>query len=158
MASHKNLFTAYKNNLSDYRKEIPQLFHYNQLIILSNGVQSQVGTISSQWEHFSEWKKIESEKEKRRLSLEVVIRGVCEKSRLLDIVENYTLFVKTKSTIKIVSKCHQYLGVNQALEGLNNVRERKGQLGVFWHTQGSGKSYSMVFFCKKAFRKYTGNW
>lgn len=157
-ASHKNLLTAYKNNLSDYRKEIPQLFHYNQLIILSNGVQSQVGTISSKWEHFSEWKKIESEKEKRRLSLEVVIRGVCEKSRLLDIVENYTLFVKTKSTIKIVSKYHQYLGVNQALEGLNNVRERKGQLGVFWHTQGSGKSYSMVFFCKKAFRKYTGNW
>lgn len=157
-ASHKNLLTAYKNNLSDYRKEIPQLFHYNQLIILSNGVQSQVGTISSKWEHFAEWKKIESEQEKRRVSLEVVIRGVCEKNRLLDIIENYTLFVKTKDTIKIVSKYHQYLGVNQALEGLNNVREREGQLGVFWHTQGSGKSYSMVFFCKKAFRKYTGNW
>lgn len=157
-ASHKNLLTAYKNNLSDYRKEIPQLFHYNQLIILSNGVQSQVGTISSKWEHFAEWKKIESEQEKRRVSLEVVIRGVCEKNRLLDIIENYTLFVKTKDTTKIVSKYHQYLGVNQALEGLNNVREREGQLGVFWHTQGSGKSYSMVFFCKKAFRKYTGNW
>jgi type I restriction enzyme R subunit len=157
-ASHKNLLTAYKDNLSDYRNTIPQLFTFNQLIILSNGVQSKVGSISSQWEHFAEWKKIESESEQRKVSLEVVIRGVCEQNRLLDIIENYVLFVKTKSTIKIIPKYHQYLGVNQALEGLINVKERAGQLGVFWHTQGSGKSFSMVFFCKKAFRKYTGNW
>ncbi|MCG9707425.1 type I restriction endonuclease subunit R [Pseudoalteromonas sp. Isolate3] len=157
-ASHKNLLTAYKNNLSDYKNTIPQLFTYNQIIILSNGVQSKVGSISSQWEHFAEWKKIESEKEERRVSLEVVIRGVCEQNRLLDIIENYTLFVKAKHTVKIIAKYHQYLGVNQALSGLNNVEERAGQLGVFWHTQGSGKSFSMVFFCKKAFRKYTGNW
>ncbi|CRL60949.1 type I restriction endonuclease subunit R [Proteus vulgaris] len=157
-ASHKNLLSAYKNNLSDYKNTIPHLFTYNQIIILSNGVQSKVGSISSQWEHFSEWKKIESEKEIRRVSLEVVIRGVCEQSRLLDIIENYTLFVKAKHIVKIIAKYHQYLGVNQALSGLNNVKERTGQLGVFWHTQGSGKSFSMVFFCKKAFRKYTGNW
>ena len=157
-ASHKNLLSAYKNNLSDYKNTISHLFAYNQVIILSNGVQSKVGSISSQWEHFSEWKKIESEKEKRRVSLEVVIRGVCEQSRLLDIIENYMLFVKAKHTVKIIAKYHQYLGVNQALSGLNNVKERAGQLGVFWHTQGSGKSFSMVFFCKKAFRKYTGNW
>lgn len=157
-ASHKNLLTAYKNNLSDYKNTIPQLFAYNQIIILSNGVQSKVGSISSQWEHFAEWKKIASEKEERRVSLEVVIRGVCEQNRLLDIIENYTLFVKAKHTVKIIAKYHQYLGVNQALSGLNNVEERAGQLGVFWHTQGSGKSFSMVFFCKKAFRKYTGNW
>lgn len=157
-ASHKNLLSAYKDNLSDYRNTIPQLFHFNQLIILSNGVQSRVGTISSQWEHFAEWKKIASETEVRRVSLEVVIRGVCDKTRLLDLVENYTLFVKEKSTIKIVAKYHQYLGVNQALDGLLDVKSRKGQLGVFWHTQGSGKSFSMVFFCKKAFRKYEGNW
>ena len=157
-ASHKNLLTAYKDNLADYRKTIPQLFTFNQLIILSNGVQSKVGSISSQWEHFSEWKKIECESEQRKVSLEVVIRGVCEQSRLLDIIENYVLFIKTKHTVKIIAKYHQYLGVNQALSGLSNVKDRTGQLGVFWHTQGSGKSYSMVFFCKKAFRKYTGNW
>lgn len=157
-ASHKNLLSAYKNNLADYKNTIPKLFTYNQVIILSNGVQSKVGSISSQWEHFAEWKKIESEKEERRVSLEVVIRGVCEQNRLLDIIENYTLYIKTKQTIKIIAKYHQYLGVNQALCGLNNVKERDGQLGVFWHTQGSGKSFSMVFFCKKAFRKYTGNW
>ena len=157
-ASHKNLLTAYKSNLSDYKNTIPQLFTFNQIIILSNGVQSKVGSISSQWEHFAEWKKIACEKEERRVSLEVVIRGVCEQSRLLDIIENYTLFVKSKHTVKIIAKYHQYLGVNQALSGLTNVKERAGQLGVFWHTQGSGKSFSMVFFCKKAFRKYTGNW
>ncbi|MFD3305908.1 type I restriction endonuclease subunit R [Alteromonas macleodii] len=157
-ASHKNLLTAYKNNLSDYKNSIPQLFTYNQIIILSNGVQSKVGSISSQWEHFAEWKKIESENEQRRVSLEVVIRGVCEHKRLLDVIENYIFFVKTKQTVKIIAKYHQYLGVNQALIGLNNVEERVGQLGVFWHTQGSGKSFSMAFFCKKAFRKYTGNW
>jgi type I restriction enzyme R subunit len=157
-ASHKNLLTAYKDNLADYQKTIPQLFIYNQLILLSNGVQSKVGSISSQWEHFSEWKKIESESEQRRVSLEVAIRGVCEKNRLLDIIENYVLFIKAKHTVKIIAKYHQYLGVNQALSGLTNVKERTGQLGVFWHTQGSGKSFSMVFFCKKAFRKYTGNW
>ena len=157
-ASHKNLFNAYKDNLRDYRKTIPQLFHFNQVIILSNGVQSRVGTISSQWEHFAEWKKIKDEEETRRVSLDVVIRGVCERERLLDIIENYILFVKQKSTIKIIAKYHQYLGVNKALNGLSNIKELAGQLGVFWHTQGSGKSFSMVFFCKKAFRKYAGNW
>ena len=163
-ASHKNLLSAYKNNLADYKKTIPQLFTFNQLIILSNGVQSKLGSISSQWEHFAQWKKIASESEQRKVSLEVIIRGVCEQNRLLDIIENYILFVKTKQTIKIIAKYHQYLGVNQALAGLTNVKERtgqstnSGQLGVFWHTQGSGKSFSMVFFCKKAFRKYTGNW
>ncbi|RJF34357.1 type I restriction endonuclease subunit R [Pseudoalteromonas gelatinilytica] len=157
-ASHKNLLTAYKNNLSDYKDTIPQLFTFNQIIILSNGVQTKVGSISSKWEHFAEWKKIESEKEERRVSLEVVIRGVCDQNRLLDIIENYILYVKTKHTVKVIAKYHQYLGVNQALIGLNSVEERAGQLGVFWHTQGSGKSFSMVFFCKKAFRKYSGNW
>lgn len=130
-ASHKNLLSAYKNNLADYKNTIPKLFTYNQIIILSNGVQSKVGSISSQWEHFAEWKKVENEKEERRVSLEVVIRGVCEQNRLLDIIENYTLYIKTKQTIKIIAKYHQYLGVNQALCGLNNVKERDGQLGVF---------------------------
>jgi len=163
--SHKELINGYKNNLKDYRNTIPQLFVFNQIIIISNGIKSRVGTISSQWEHFAEWKKIESESEPRRVSLEVVIRGVCEQHRLLDIIENYILYVRTKDTIKIVAKYHQYLGVNQALLGLDSVARNagdshptKGQLGVFWHTQGSGKSFSMVFFTRKAFRRYTGNW
>ncbi len=157
-ASHRQLIHAYKDNLSDYRSTIPHLFCYNQLILLSNGVQSKVGTISSGWEHFSDWKKIESEQEPRKVSLEVAVRGTCDKQRFLDLVENYTLFVRAKETIRIVAMYHQYLGVNEALRGLEQVKEQEGQLGVFWHTQGSGKSFSMTFFAQKAFRKLPGNW
>ncbi|MEY8241032.1 MAG: type I restriction endonuclease subunit R [Cycloclasticus sp.] len=156
--AHRQLICAYKENLADYRKVIPHLFNFNQLVILSNGLQSKVGTISSQWEHFSEWKKIECEDEPRVVSLETVIRGTCDKSRLLDIIENFILFENKKNTIKIMAKYHQYLGVNQALRGLKSIEEVQGKLGVFWHTQGSGKSFSMVFFCQKAFRKFEGNW
>lgn len=157
-AAHRQLIHAYKDNLADYKRVIPHLFFFNQLVILSNGVQSKVGTVSSQWEHFADWKKIEREDEPRVLSLETVIRGTCDRTRLLDIIENFILFENKKSTVKIVSKYHQYLGVNQALEGLKSIEEVQGKLGVFWHTQGSGKSFSMVFFCQKAFRKFTGNW
>lgn len=157
-AAHRQLIHAYKDNLADYKRVIPNLFFFNQLVILSNGVQSKVGTVSSQWEHFADWKKIEKEDEARVLSLETVIRGTCDRTRLLDIIENFILFENKKSTVKIVSKYHQYLGVNQALEGLKSIEEVQGKLGVFWHTQGSGKSFSMVFFCQKAFRKFTGNW
>ena len=157
-ASHRRLINAYRDNLKDYRDTIPNLFCYNQLIVLSNGIQSKVGSITSQWEHFADWKKINSEKEARKVSLEVVLRGTCEKSRLLDLIENYIFFEKRKATVKIIARYHQYLGVNEALSGLQHIKERDGQLGVFWHTQGSGKSFSMVFFSQKAFRKLPGNW
>ena len=156
--SHKKIINAYKENLKDYRSTIPQLFWYNQLIILSNGIQSRVGTVSSGWEHFSEWKKVEREDEPKKVSLEVMLRGTCERNRLLDIVENFTLFIKKKETVKIVAKYHQYLGVNEALKGVRHIRDLQGKLGVYWHTQGSGKSFSMIFFSQKIFRKIPGNW
>lgn len=157
-AAHRQLIHAYKDNLADYKRVIPQLLWFNQLVLLSNGLQSKVGTVSSQWEHFADWKKVERENEPRVLSLETVIRGTCDKGRLLDIVENFILFENKKHTVKIVAKYHQFLGVNQALVGLKSIEEVQGKLGVFWHTQGSGKSFSMVFFCQKAFRKLPGNW
>jgi len=157
-AAHRQLIHAYKDNLADYKKVIPQLFWFNQLVILSNGVQSKVGTISSQWEHFADWKKIEREDEPRVVSLETVIRGTCDKTRLIDLIENFILFENKKNSVKIIAKYHQYLGVNQSLEGLRSIDDVQGKLGVFWHTQGSGKSFSMVFFCQKAFRKFPGNW
>ncbi len=157
-AAHRQLIHGYKDNLADYKRVIPQLFWFNQIIIISNGVQSKVGTISSQWEHFADWKKVEREDEPRVVSLETVIRGTCAKDRLLDIIENFILFETKKTTVKIVAMYHQYLGVNQALEGLESIQDLQGKLGVFWHTQGSGKSFSMVFFCQKAFRKLEGNW
>jgi len=158
-ASHKNLKKAYDENLRDYKSTIPQVFWFNGVIILSNGSQSRVGTISAEWDHFSEWKKINSEGEKGIVSLDTVIRGVCEKARFMDILENYTLFKEEKNgPIKIIAKNHQYLGVENSIKVFQKMRENKGRLGVFWHTQGSGKTESMIFFSQKILRKIPGNW
>ncbi len=93
------------------------------------------------------------------VSLETMIRGMCEKQKLLDLVENFTLFDEGRGEpIKMIAKNHQFLGVNRAIEAVKKIRENQGRLGVFWHTQGSGKSYSMVFFSQKIHRKLAGNW
>jgi len=158
-SAHNQVINAYKDNLSDYKNTIPHLFWYNTLVLLSNGSESRIGTISSQWEHFAEWSKIESENEEKKLSLETTVRGTCDKARLLDLIENFTLFVGVRGApIKLVAKNHQYLGVNNAVEALRAIENNKGKLGVFWHTQGSGKSYSMIFFSQKVLRKIPGNW
>ncbi len=158
-ASHKKLENAYKHNLEDYKATIPHLFWYNGLVLLSNGSRSRVGSVTAAWEHFAEWKKINSEGEEGIISLDTMIRGTCEPSRLLDLVESFTLFSETSGgLVKLLAKNHQYLGVNNAIEAARNLRENRGRLGVFWHTQGSGKSYSMVFFAQKILRKLPGNW
>jgi type I restriction enzyme R subunit len=158
-ASHKNLKNAYEENIRDYKTSIHQLFRYNAFIILSNGSKSAIGTISSEWEHFSEWKRINSEGETGIVSIETMVRGTCDKEKLLDIVENFIIFFESKhGTIKILAKNHQYLGVNNAIEAFMQAGKTKGRLGVFWHTQGSGKSYSMIFFSQKILRKIAGNW
>ena len=162
-ASHKNLKNAYDDNLRDYRDTIPHLFSANGFIVLSNGAESKVGTITSGWEFFSEWKKINSEGEEGVVSLETVIRGMCDKQRLLDILENFVVFQDLPSSfIKILARNHQFLGVNAALARLVELRdaprEERGRLGVFWHTQGSGKTMSMLFFSQKVLRKLPGNW
>ena len=158
-AAHRRLETAFNGNLRDYKDTVPHLFWPNALIILSNGSQSRVGSITAGWEHFAEWKKIGSEDEKGRVSLETMLRGICEPVRLLDLVENFALFQEVPGgLIKLTAKNHQYLGVNNALEALADIRQRDGKLGVFWHTQGSGKSVSMIFFAQKVMRKVPGNW
>lgn len=158
-ASHKRLEHAYRDNLRDYKNAIPQIFWYNGFIILSNGSQSKIGSMTAEWEHFAEWKKINSEGEEGIVSLDTMIRGTCEPGRLLDIVENFMLFSEASGGIvKLVAKNHQYLGVNNATEALKQIEKNRGRLGVFWHTQGSGKSYSMVFFSQKVLRKIPGNY
>jgi type I restriction enzyme, R subunit len=158
-ASHKKVENAFNDNLKDYKTAIPQLFWYNAFIILSNGSQSRIGSLTAEWEHFADWKKINSEGEEGTISLETMIRGTCDKRRLLDLAENFILFAETKGGMqKLVAKNHQYLGVNNAIEGVRNIKGNQGRLGVFWHTQGSGKSYSMVFFSQKVLRKLQGNW
>jgi type I restriction enzyme R subunit len=158
-ASHRKLENAFRDNLRDYKDTIPQLFWYNALIILSNGSQSRIGSLTANWEHFADWKKINDEGEAGVISLETMLRATCDKQRLLDLVENFILFADTQSgTQKLLAKNHQYLGVNSAVSAVGKIRENQGRLGVFWHTQGSGKSYSMVMFAQKVLRTLPGNW
>lgn len=158
-ASHKRLENAYKDNLRDYKNTVPQLFWYNGFVVLSNGSESKIGSMSAQWEHFNEWKKISDEHEKGVVSLETMILGTCEKGRLLDLIENFVLFSDAAGApIKLVAKNHQFLGVNNVIKALRSIKDRQGRLGVFWHTQGAGKSFSMQFFSQKVLRKVPGNW
>lgn len=151
---------AFDENLMHYKTAIPALFWTNALLIASNGTDSRVGSLTAEWDRFFEWKRVASEDEPRRVSLETLLRGTCDKARLLDIVENFTLFSEAKEGIaKIVGQNHQVLGVNNAITSMLEARENgHGRGGVFWQTQGSGKSYSMVFFAQKILRKHTGNW
>lgn len=158
-ASHIRLENAFSQNLRDYKTTIPQLFWFNGFIILSNGSDSRAGSITSEWEHFADWKKIGSEGEEGVISLDTIIKGTCEKSRFLDILENFILYVQAKGGLaKFIAKNHQFLGVNSAVSAVRELENNKGRLGVFWHTQGSGKSYSMVFFSQKVLRKLPGNY
>lgn len=158
-ASHRRLESAYKDNLRDYKSAIPRLFWYNAFIVLSNGSEAKVGSITAPWGHFAEWKKVAREDEAPRLSLETLLQGTCERGRFLDLCENLILFSEEpEGLVKIVAKYHQVLGVNNAVAAVQNLKKRQGKLGVYWHTQGSGKSYSMVFFSQKVMRKLPGNW
>jgi type I restriction enzyme R subunit len=152
--------TAFDENLTHYKVEVPQLFWYNAMIIASNGTDSRVGSITAYWDRFFEWKRIEREDEPRRVSLEVMLRGTCDRTRLLDLVENFTLFSEHKAgLVKILGQNHQFIGVSNAIASMLEARKRgHGRGGVFWQTQGSGKSFSMVFFAQKVLRKLPGNW
>ncbi len=158
-AVHTALESAFNDNLRDYKDTIPQLFWANALIILSNGSHSRMGSITAGWEQLSGWERVEDEAEPRRVSLETMLRGVCEPARLLDIVENFTLFHEAPGGLfKLIAKNHQYHGVNRAIDALTAPDNHRRKLGVFWHTQGSGKSVSMVFFAQKVLRLLPGNW
>ena len=151
---------AFDENLTHYKQQIPSLFWYNALLIASNGTESRVGSLTADWGRFFEWKRIEREDEPRRVSLEVMLRGTCDRSRLLDLLENFTLFSEHKAgLVKIIGQNHQYLGVSNAIASMLEARKLgHGRGGVFWQTQGSGKSFSMLFFAQKVLRKVAGNW
>lgn len=157
LKAHTNdLRKAYTDNLNDYKDTIPHMFHSNAFIILSNGTETKVGTITSPYKFFLDWKRIEEEEE-GVVSLDTMLRGTCAPHRLMDLFENFLLFDNSGGDIvKLMAKNHQYIGVNKVLENVKNIEDLKGKLGVFWHTQGSGKSYSMVFLCEKIHRKLGG--
>ncbi len=154
---------AYDKNLTDYLKDIPYLFNYNQICVLSNGVETRAGSFKAGYEHFFEWLKVDSEKEKpdreqikeAAISLEYLINGLLRKETLIDYIENFILFDRKRT--KIIAKNHQFLGINNAFDAFVNREKLDGKLGVFWHTQGSGKSYSMVMLARKIKHKCSGN-
>ena len=148
---------AYLGNYRDYLDTIPHLFYYNAFLILSNGLEAKVGTLGSKYEFFHEWKRL-SEDEPGSVALETMLRGICKKENFLDLLENFILYDHTGGrTTKILARNHQYLGVNEAVKAYAARKLNAGKLGVFWHTQGAGKSYSMVFMAKKIRRKFTGS-
>lgn len=155
---------AYDCNLKNYLKDIPSLYHYNQICVLSNGRETKLGSFSAGYEFYFEWLKIETEKEnpnreeikEKCISLEYFLHGLCDPVKLLDYIENFILYEEKRT--KIIAKTHQFLGVNNAFYVFLDRKERKGKLGVFWHTQGSGKSYSMIMLARKIKRKCSGNY
>ena len=215
-AVHKNIREGFDNNLSDYMDEnvIAQAFHHNAFLIVSNGDHARYGSITSEWGHFGEWKRLD-EADKGSLEAKVLLDGMLAHDRLLDIVEHFIVFDESKpgATRKVIARNHQVLGVNRAVasvawqeelkrefapeqrlrhrivelplesrapvehlpalgmvaetatpyipKGPIDIVERAhpdlGRLGVFWHTQGSGKSYSMAFFAEKVRRELEGN-
>ena len=154
---HRNLKAAFEQNFSDYKTTIPHLFHHNAIVMFGNGAQAKIGSITSQWEHFHEWKRL-AEEEPGVVDMETLLKGVCDKRNFMDLVENFILFDESfGETRKILARNHQFLGVNRAIEAVRKRKTRAGKLGVFWHTQGAGKSYSMVMFTRKIHRKLGGN-
>ena len=148
---------AFNKNYRDYLDTIPQLFYHNAFIMFSNGLEARVGTIDSKWEFFHEWKRL-NETEAGSIELPTMLRGICKKENFLDLLENFILYDHSDGrTAKIMARNHQYLGVNQAVEMYRNREYVNGKLGVFWHTQGSGKSYSMLFLAQKIRRKFAGS-
>ena len=154
---NKDIRVAYERNLADYKDTIPHLFHHNAFVILANGVDAKLGSVFSRFEHFHEWKRL-TEDEPGAVDMETLLKGVFEKRNFVDLFENFIIFDdSTGETRKILARNHQFLGVNRAIEAVKDRKNRQGKLGVFWHTQGAGKSYSMVMFTRKVHRKLGGN-
>lgn len=156
---------AYNKNLLNYKKDVPNLFAFNQICVLSNGLETKLGAFNATYDYFFEWLKVENENETinreelndtdKKISVEHFVDGMLNKNRLIDYIENFILFENQR--VKIIAKNHQFFGVNNLMQSVVKRKELQGKLGVFWHTQGSGKSYSMVMFARKVKRKINGN-
>jgi len=150
-----SLEKAYQQ-IQTYKKQISSLFRFNEMCVISDGLDAKVGTISSQFERFMTWKTIEGEVQKDQIvQMDILTRGMFEKARLLDIVRNFVVFESdSKDESKFIKKLaayHQYWAVNKALQRTIDASkpEADHKAGVVWHTQGSGKSLSMLFYAGK---------
>lgn len=140
---------AYKQ-IKNYQLDIPSLFYYNAFNVISDGLDTRIGTITSDFTRYMVWKSENGERpeESSVNYFSTLINGVFPKARLLDILRNFIVFQNIKGkTIKIIAGYHQYFAVRKAVERTKDALENKSRkVGVVWHTQGSGKSLSMVFY------------
>lgn len=157
--------TAYDDNLTDYRDTIPQLFIPNLFVLLSNGAEAKIGSTYAPYDFFNDWLVLDAKGTRAKpgqgeVALETALRGTCNPPLLLDLLENFVAYLERPGgLIKVIARSHQYLGVNAAIENLHQARaDHEKRLGVFWHTQGSGKSLSMLWFTQKVLRQVPGNW
>lgn len=167
-APTQSLAAAYDDNLRDYRDTIPRLFDAHGFVILSNGTEAVMGGAHAPFDAFAPWKRrsepppAEHGKamaaEAPQGALETLLRSTCEPAAMLDLIENFLLFEEARTLRKVVAKYHQVQGVNRALEAVDSMADNHGRLGVFWHTQGSGKSLSMAMFAEKVLRRKGGNY
>jgi type I restriction enzyme R subunit len=160
--SDKPLENAYQDNLLRYRDVIPQLFVPNVACILSNGSEAKIGAYNASFQFFKDWYRAAEPKDlpqswnkqqvqAQKAGLAHLVRSFCNRNTLIDYIENFILYEKDHHR-KIIAQNHQFLGVNNALAAYHS-NQGTPKIGTFWHTQGSGKSYSMVFFTEKLRRK-----
>ena len=158
-----DVYTAYKQ-FQTYKQDIPVLFYYNTVLVASDGLEAKAGSLSADWGRFAEWKMRDWEKNNKTVipQIETLITGMLNKTNLLDLIQNFTVFEKAKrrdpetglsvvETIKKIAAYHQYYAVNKAVASTREAAATEGnkKCGVVWHTQGSGKSLSMVFYTGK---------
>jgi len=134
--------------IRNYTHAIPCLFDYNVFCVISDMVETKAGTVTANEDRFMRWKTVDGKKEDTRIvSVETLFLGMFDKERLLNIFKNFVLFLgDSEKPIKILSGYHQFYAVNKAVKSTMRAVESDGKAGVFWHTQGSGKSLSMVFY------------
>ena len=137
--------------LRNYMQEIPSLFVYNAFCVMSDMSTSKVGTITAGEDRFMEWKTADGTREDTRYAnFDVLFAGIFDKARLIEILHGFICFSKDeKQSAKILAGYHQFFAVRKAVDSVAEATQSDGKGGVFWHTQGSGKSLSMVFFAKR---------
>ena len=139
--------------VAHYVETIPQLYRFVEFILVSDLMEARVGTITTPAEHFAEWRSMDQAEEEGRSRLEIALRGMFPPERFLDLVRNFSLFeTDGAKTLKLMAKYHQADAVNRAVETTWQAMQEDGRAGVVWHSQGSGKSYSMVFYVSKVRR------
>ena len=140
------------NQIKNYQEDIRNLFYYNAFSVISDGINARIGTITADFNRFMTWKSKDGEKPEENINqIDVLLNGVFRKDRLIDIISNFILFQnKEEGRIKILAGYHQYFAVEKSIKStLKAIEENSGKAGVVWHTQGSGKSFAMVFYTGK---------